>query len=131
MRGRGYRLRGRLSSLLQDTDVGCRSVQARESEQQPLQGVEACRAVRPQAALGGRLDDRAVRGVGQMGTAPRTLLGDLGELGERAQDVRGIDVPQAERPDTGGVDDPPVAAVAAVSYARCSGEVTTAAIPPC
>ena len=60
-------------------------MQAGESEQQPLQRVEACRAVRAQAALGGRLDDRAVRGVGKMGAAPRTLLGDLGELGERAE----------------------------------------------
>ncbi len=45
----------------------------------------------------------------------RALLGDLGEVGERPQDVRGVDVSEAERAHARRVDHPAAAAVAAVS----------------
>src|SRR5690349_594207 len=68
-----------------------------EGLEQALQRVEAGRAAGPESPFFDGLHDRAVRGIRQMGAAARALLGELGEVGECAQDVRRIDVPETER----------------------------------
>ena len=100
---------------------------AGRTSQQPLQRVEARRAVRRRAAPASTASMIAQSGASGRWVQPaRALLGDLGELGERAEDVRGVDVPEAERAHAGGVDDPAVAAVAAVAQRHRRGR----GVPP-
>lgn len=67
-----------------------------EGREEPLQGVQSSRAGGAQSALGDGLDQGAVGGVGKVRAPPGTLLGHLGQFGEGAEDVRGVDVPEPE-----------------------------------
>src|SRR6478609_3065479 len=95
-------------------DLLLRAAALGERLEQPLQRVEPRSAAVAEPALLHGLDDGAVRGIRKMRAPARALLGDLGEVGERLEDVRRVDVAQPERADAGGVDDPPRAALAAI-----------------
>ena len=101
-RGRGYRVRGAAQSPLQVTRVrgpagSAQSLSANVASSRCRDSRRDSPAV-AELARGRGLVERAVLGVGEVRASARAVLGDLGEFGERGEDVLRSHVPQPERP---------------------------------